>query len=326
MTFRPIRILAVLTFGLSLTLLFPGYATGQPTTDIRAKAAQLEKDLNASNQQVAALGQQLQGAQAKVDEADARVRVAQDGINRIKSMINGRAASIYKLAGAAGPFDALNAQDAQDLTTRSKYTDLANSSDESLVDQLAASRAELDKARADVATERDAVAAAKADAESAASTQQKLLDQVKGDIETEMRSQTASRASSATARGGPPPTGSGGAGAAAAFAQAQVGKSYCNTGARFGPDCFDCSGLTTSSWRAGGLDIPTTSGSQGSAFPHVDLGSLQPGDLITTSSWSAHVGIWVGGGYVHATSYRNNPNAVKFIGGTGSVVDAVRPS
>ena len=329
MTFRPTRILAVLTFGLTLTLLFPGYATGQPTTDIRAKAAQLEKDLNAANQQVATLGQQLQAAQAKVDEADARVQVAQDGINRIKSMINGRAASIYKLAGAAGPFDALNAQDAQDLTTRSKYTDLANSNDESLVEQLAASRAELDKARAEVTAERDSVAAAKAEADSAASTQQKLLDQVKGDIEAELRSQTASRASSArasSATGGPPPIGSGGAGAAAAFAQAQVGKPYCNTGARFGPDCFDCSGLTTSSWRAGGLDIPTVSGAQGSAYPHVDLGSLQPGDLITTSSWSAHVGIWVGGGYVHATSYRNNPNAVKFVGGTGSVVDAVRPS
>jgi peptidoglycan DL-endopeptidase CwlO len=326
MTFRPIRILAVLTFGLALTLLFPGYATGQPTTDIRAKAAQIEKDLNAANQQVAALAQQLQAAQAKVDEADARVKAAQDGINNIKSMINGRAASIYKLAGAAGPFDALNAQDAQDLTTRSKYTDLANSSDESLVEQLAASRAELEKARAEVATERDAVAAAKGDAESAASTQQKLLDQVKGDIEAELRSQTASRAASVPKVGGPGPLGSGGAGAAAAFAQAQVGKSYCNTGARFGPDCFDCSGLTTSSWRAGGLDIPTTSGAQGSAFPHVDLGSLQPGDLITISSWSAHVGIWVGGGYVHATSYRNNPNAVKVIGGTGSVVDAVRPS
>ena len=325
MTFRPTRILAVLTFGLALTLLFPGYATGQPTTDIRAKAAQIEKDLNASNQQVAALGQQLEAAQAKVDEADARVKVAQDGINRIKSIINGRAASIYKLAGAAGPFDALNAQDAQDITTRSKYTDLANSSDESLVQQLAASRAELDKARATVAAERDGVAAAKAEADSAASTQQKLLDQVKGDIEAELRNQTAVRAAGAPKVGGPGPLGSGGAGAAAAFAQAQVGKPYCNTGARFGPDCFDCSGLTTSSWRAGGLDIPTVSGAQGSAYPHVDTGSLQPGDLITTSSWSAHVGIWVGGGYVHATSYRNNPNAVKFIPG-GSVVDAVRPS
>jgi cell wall-associated NlpC family hydrolase len=325
MTFRPTRILAVLTFGLALTLLFPGYATGQPTTDIRAKAAQIEKDLNASNQEVAALGQQLEAAQAKVDEADARVKVAQDGISRIKSIINGRAASIYKLAGAAGPFDALNAQDAQDITTRSKYTDLANSSDESLVQQLAASRADLDKARASVAAERDGVAAAKAEADSAASTQQKLLDQVKGDIEAELRNQTAARAAGAPKVSGPGPLGSGGAGAAAAFAQAQVGKPYCNTGARFGPDCFDCSGLTTSSWRAGGLDIPTVSGAQGSAYPHVDTGSLQPGDLITTSSWSAHVGIWVGGGYVHATSYRNNPNAVKFVPG-GSVVDAVRPS
>jgi peptidoglycan DL-endopeptidase CwlO len=325
MKLRPTRIVAVLTFGLALTLLFPGYATGQPTTDIRAKAAQLEKDLNASNQQVAALGQQLQAAQAKVDEADARVKVAQDGINRIKSIINGRAASIYKLAGAAGPFDALNAQDAQDLTTRSKYTDLANSSDESLVQQLAASRAELDKARAEATAERDAVAAAKAEADSAASTQQKLLDQVKGDIEAELRNQTAARAAGAPGVSGPGPLGSGGAGAAVAFAQAQVGKSYCNTGDRFGPDCYDCSGLTYMSWRAGGLEIPKVSGAQGSAFPHVDTGSLQPGDLITTSSWSAHVGIWVGGGYVHATSYRNNPNAVKFIPG-GSVVDAVRPS
>jgi cell wall-associated NlpC family hydrolase len=324
MKLRSIRILAILTFGLALTLLFPGYASGQPTTDIRAKAAQLEKDLNAANQQVAALGQQLQAAEAKVAEADARIKPIQDEISRIKSMINGRAASFYKFAGAAGPFDALNAQDANDLSARSKYGDVVAGNDDSLVQQLAAQRAELDKARAEAAAQRDAVASAKADADSAAATQQKLLDQVKGDIEAELRSQTASRASSA--RGGPAPLGSGGAGAAAAFAQAQVGKSYCNTGARFGPDCYDCSGLTTSSWRAGGLDIPTTSGAQGSAFPHVDLGSLQPGDLITTSSWSAHVGIWVGGGYVHATSYRNNPDAVKFIGGTGSVVDAVRPS
>jgi len=325
MKLRPVRILTVLTFGLALSLLFPGYATGQPSNDIRARAAQLERDLNTSNQQVAALAQQLQAAQMKVEEAEARVKVAQDGINHIKSMINGRAASIYKFAGAAGPFDALNAQDAQDLTARSKYSDLAAGRDESLVEQLAAQRAELDKARAEAAAERDALASAKAEAESAATTQQQLLDQVKGEIEAELRSQTAARAASAPRVSGPVPLGSGGAGAAVSYAQAQVGKSYCNTGDRFGPDCFDCSGLTYMSWRAGGLEIPKVSGAQGSAFPHVDTGSLQPGDLITTSSWSAHVGIWVGGGYVHATSYRNNPNAVKFVPG-GSVADAVRPS
>jgi peptidoglycan DL-endopeptidase CwlO len=322
MTTRHIRILAVLVFGLALTLLFPGYASGQPTQDIHAKAAQIERDLNAANQQVATVGQQLQVAEAKLADADARVKTVQDEMNRIKSMINGRAAAFYKFAGAAGPFDALNAQDANDLSARSKYGDVVAGNDDNLVQQLAEQRAELDKARAAAAAERDGVAAAKAQADSAAADQQKLLDQVKGDIEAELRSQTAARA----ANSGPGPLGSGGASAAASYAQAQVGKAYCNTGARFGPDCFDCSGLTTSSWRAGGLSIPVTSGAQGAAFPHVNLGSLQPGDLITTSSWSAHVGIWVGGGYVHATSYRNNPNAVKFIEGTGSVVDAVRPS
>ena len=325
MHLRLIRIVTVLTFGAALTLLFPGYAAGQPSNDIRAKAAQLEKDLQASNERVAALGEQLQTAQAKVDDAEARVKVAQDEISRIKSMINERAASIYKVAGAAGPFDALNARDAQDLTARSKYSDLAASNDQDLINKLAAQRAELDKARAEVAAERDAVAAAKAEADNAASTQQRLLDQVRGEIEAELRNQTAVRAASAPKVSGPAPLGSGGAGAAVAYAQEQVGKAYCNTAERFGPDCFDCSGLTYMSWRAGGMEIPKVSGAQGSAFPHVDTGSLQPGDLITTSSWGAHVGIWVGGGYVHATTYRNNPNAVKFVPG-GSVVDAVRPS
>ena len=323
MTFRPTRILAALTFGLALTLLLPGYAIGQPTQDVQAKAAQIERDLNAANDKVAALVPQVQAAEAKLADANARVQAVQDNINGIKTLINGRAAAFYKAAGAVGPFDALNAQDASDLSARSKYGNVAAGHDDDLVRQLAAQRAELDKVRADVQAEREAVAAAKSDADAAASTQQGLLDQVKGEIQAEMRRQTAGRAASSL--GGPPPIGSGGAGAAVAFAQAQVGKPYCNTAERFGPTCFDCSGLTTSSWRAGGLDIPTTSGAQGSAFPHVDIGQLQPGDLITTSSWSAHVGIWVGGGYVHATSYRNNPDAVKFVGGTGSVVDAVRP-
>jgi cell wall-associated NlpC family hydrolase len=320
---RRIRIISVLVLGLALTLLIPGYASGQPTEDIQAKAAQIERDLNAANDKVAALGSQLQAAEAKLADANTRIQAVQDNINSIKMLLNGRAAAFYKFAGAAGPFDALNAEDATDLSARSKYGDVAAGNDDSLVRQLAAQRTELDKARADAQSERDAVAAAKAEADAAAGEQQKLLDQVKGEIEAELRRQTASRA--ASSRSPLPAIGSGGAGAAASYAQAQVGKPYCNDANRFGPNCFDCSGLTYMSWRAGGLEIPKVSGAQGSAFPHVDTGNLQPGDLITTSSWSAHVGIWVGGGYVHATSYRNNPNAVKFVPG-GSVVDAVRPS
>jgi peptidoglycan DL-endopeptidase CwlO len=326
MNLRLVRIISALMLGLALTLLAPGYAAGQPSTDIQARAAQLERDLNARNEQVAELGQQLGEAQKKVDEAEARVKVAQDEISRIRSLLNGRAASIYKVAGNQGPFGALNAEDANDVTARAKYTDLAAKTDNELIAELAVAKQALAAQKDRVAAERDAVARAKADADAAAAEQQNLLDQVKGQIEQALRDQTAARAASVPKVSAPAPLGSGGAGAAVAFAQAQVGKAYCTGGPeRFGPNCYDCSGLTTSSWRAGGLSIPTVSGAQGSAFPHVDLGSLQPGDLITTSSWGAHVGIWVGGGYVHATSSRNNPNAVKFVGGTGSVVDAVRP-
>jgi peptidoglycan DL-endopeptidase CwlO len=336
MKLRPVRILTALMLGLVLTLLLPGYAPAQPTNDIQAKAAKLEKDLQAANAKVAELGKQLTVAQRKVDEAqavvaaaDARVQVAQTEIDRIKSLLHGRAASIYKVAGQAGPVDALNAEDEKDLSARSKYSDVAADHDNALIDEFAdakktldADKAAADKARAEAAAERDAVAATKADADAAAASQQRLLDQVTGEMEEALRARTAGRG----APGGPPPMGHGGGGAAAAFARDQVGKSYCNGANRFGPSCYDCSGLTHVSWRAGGLDIPTVSGPQGSAYPRVPIGSLQPGDLITTTSWSAHVGIWVGDGFVHATNYSNNPNAVIFVPGTGRVVDAVRPS
>jgi peptidoglycan DL-endopeptidase CwlO len=336
MKLRLVRIMTALAVALVLLALTPAYAPGQPNNDIQARAAKLERDLDVSNQRVATLGRELNTAQKRVDgaeatiaEADARMQPAKAEITRIKGLLNERAAAIYKVAGVSGPLDAINADDADDVTARSKYSDVAASHDESLINELKAAqrdlqalRDEADRARAEATAERDALAAAKAEADNAAAGQQRLLDQVQGEMEAALRDRTAVRVPRG---GGPPPLGHGGAAAAVSFAQAQVGKAYCNTGARFGPDCYDCSGLTTASWRAGGMDIPTVSGAQGSAFPHVDLGSLQPGDLITTSSWSAHVGIWVGGGYVHATSYRNNPNAVKFVAGTGSVVDAVRP-
>ncbi|MGH8985248.1 MAG: C40 family peptidase, partial [Acidimicrobiia bacterium] len=119
---------------------------------------------------------------------------------------------------------------------------------------------------------------------------------------------------------GPPPMGSGGAGAAVGYAWAQVGKPYCYAGT--GPGCYDCSGLTMMAWAQGGISMPHYSGAQGSMFPAVSVGQLQPGDLITTSSWGSHVGIWVGGGYVHAT---HTGDFIKFVAGNGSVVAAVRP-
>jgi len=146
---------------------------------------------------------------------------------------------------------------------------------------------------------------------------------------TSLREEQARRAAAAQAASpkpgnkpwtGPVPDPSGGAGAAVAFAQAQLGKPY--EYAASGPDTYDCSGLTMRAWQAGGVSMPHYSGAQAAMFPRVPLDQLQPGDLITSSSWSAHIGIWVGDGYIHAT---HTGDVIRYVGGSGSVRDAVRP-
>jgi peptidoglycan DL-endopeptidase CwlO len=355
---RLARLLPIVVVGAAVPLLVPVAAPAQ-VDDLRAQAEALNADLEKIGNEIATLGEQLDAAQGRLDRAegtiaDAQERIAasEEHIRQLKLLIAQRAAAAYRTAGSDSPFEMIDAEDANDAGARSKYTDTAAAKDEALVDDLDAAKQDLEHDRAvaeqarEVAQEeRDALASAKDAADAAAADQQALLDQVEGDIEAELRRITAEQAAAApqvtdtapapadgggggggaapAPAGGPPPLGHGGGGAAAGYASAQVGKPYCNTNpARFGPGCFDCSGLTYSSWQAGGLTIPAVSGGQGSAYPHVPLGALQPGDLITTSSWGAHVGIWVGGGYVHATK---PGDVVKFVGGTGSVIDAVRP-
>lgn len=86
-----------------------------------------------------------------------------------------------------------------------------------------------------------------------------------------------------------------GAPVAVAFARSRVGTPYCWGGN--GPGCYDCSGLTSASWKAGGKGIPRTSEAQ-SELPEVPMDKIQPGDIL----WRpGHVALYVGNGtIVHA--------------------------
>lgn len=348
MKLRPARIVTAVTFSvLGVSLLFPNYAPGDPIGDLKAKAKALEDQIESNGTKVAALGEQINAVQikvsdadAKIADADARTREAEAKTARLRNLIKDRAAAIYRNAGTNGPFAAFEAQDATEATARVKYSSAATSQDNQLIDELGAAkedlgviRSEAESARKQAQDQKAKLDAIKEEAKAAAAHEAGLLGQVKGQIGDLVRQEQQRRAAAAAAKpptvsaskanqhwDGPVPNASGGAGAAVAFAQAQVGKPYCYAGA--GPDCFDCSGLTMRAWQAGGLSLPHFSGAQGSMFPRVPVSQLQPGDLITTSSWGAHVGIWVGGGYVHAT---HTGDFIKFVGGSGSVVDAVRP-
>ena len=72
-------------------------------------------------------------------------------------------------------------------------------------------------------------------------------------------------------------------------------------------DRFDCSGLTSSAYRAAGVTIPRVSRAQWGAGPHVAVDNLLPGDLIfygdnpSNPASIHHVGMYIGNGLmVHA--------------------------
>lgn len=337
------RIAGTVLTAIGLVGLLPASAAmAAPIDDLRAQAATLETQIAETGARVAAVGEQMNAAQlandsaqAKINDAETRIAAARAESARLVGLVRDRMASIYRRHGL-GPTASLDFSSATDQNIRSQYAEVATRRDNRLLDQLDAARKDLaiqrsdaDRARAEAQTQRDALATTKAEADAAAAEQQGLLGQVQGELGALVRAEQARREAEAAAAApkgngkgwtGPVPNPAGGASAAVGFALAQVGKWY--EYAASGPDTYDCSGLTMRAWQAGGISMPHYSGAQAKMFPPVPLDQLQPGDLITTSSWSAHIGIWVGGGYVHAT---HTGDVIKHISGAGSVRAAVRP-
>ena len=87
---------------------------------------------------------------------------------------------------------------------------------------------------------------------------------------------------------------------AAAKAVSLVGSPYEWGGN--GPS-YDCSGLTSTAWRAAGFSIPRSSGTQYAGLTHIAFSQLRPGDLIfygvnRDASRIYHVAIYIGNGNV----------------------------
>ena len=101
---------------------------------------------------------------------------------------------------------------------------------------------------------------------------------------------------------------SGAAQTAVNTALAQVGDRYVY-GAT-GPNSFDCSGLTTFSYKAAGVSLPRTSKAQSGFGAPVSKANLQPGDLVFFYSPVSHVGMYIGNGQMVHASTAGKPVAV----------------
>ncbi|MFF2364423.1 NlpC/P60 family protein [Streptomyces sp. NPDC058122] len=113
---------------------------------------------------------------------------------------------------------------------------------------------------------------------------------------------------------------------AVAFARAQIG-SPCVWGAS-GPGSYDPSGLTQAAWKSAGVMLPRATQDQAQAGAAVDLGAIQPGDLVFFHANVSHVGLYVGDGrMVHAPSpgARISEESVDYAG-RAAVHSVVRPA
>jgi len=335
----------------------PGVAIADPIADKQAEAKQLESEINSNAEKLSALNEQINSAQNELDQANAAIQTADELVaaakaktKELRAEVASRAAAVYTQSGSNGGVEGLDSQNAQDLSTREKYSSLAAQRDKQIVtdlakakEQVALRKADAEKARQVAQDQHDAIQVQKDKLDAGQAELVKLQSKVTGELavlvqqaedERKAREAEAARAqyaqqvanaaaqrSSASGSSGPsatPPPTSGKVGAVIAYAYAQLGKPYCYAGV--GPDCYDCSGLSMMAWAQAGVTMSHGSYDQMASFPSVSMDQLQPGDLVF---WDGHVGIYVGDGSVlHAP---HTGTVVQITPIWSGVIGAVRP-
>jgi cell wall-associated NlpC family hydrolase len=245
------------------------YRAGAPSLVVAFLSSKNLDDFNKKMELISQVSDWQSGIMTSLQIADQRAKVAQSDLSR-------------QLAQAKSIDDSLAKQ-------RNALNDRLASEQKLLGQITEANRQAAAKAAADrAAAVRSAMAAAKA-----------AMAATKSSRSSSSPSPSGSSGSSGSSDALPAIPSSDQAAVAVRAAMAQIGKRYVWAGA--GPDTFDCSGLTMSSWRQAGVVMSHSAADQYGSFKHVSTDQLQPGDLVFFGHPIHHVGMYVGGGMmVHA--------------------------
>lgn len=297
-----------------------------PLATARARATQINAQVQADATRLDVLDGQYQTALQKVQELQTQITQDRATIIADKSAVvfdhaalRKQALTAYMTGSSDGSLDAVFGPGGESFAAKTEYTSLAGGDLSTAVDDLGLAQIKLtseqSSLQSDVAAAQAAlsvVAAARAAARATLANEQSLLNGVNGQIAGFLAAQRAAQQSSSYAaylarvqgsHGGPVATAPGGQGAVQA-AESQIGVPYEWGGEQPGVG-FDCSGLTQWSWRQVGVSIPRTAEEQMQAVTPVPLSQMEPGDLVFWGSGgsASHVGIYIGNDeVVHAPS------------------------
>jgi peptidoglycan DL-endopeptidase CwlO len=306
-----------------------GAAPKAPDAALAAKARALQAKLDAQHAEVERLAERLNATddrrhrlQQRLTRLRARQKAAQRELDAAQRRLDEQARATYmegpqwllgELVGGTSPPDVLRRIPMQKAALEARAAVVTEvrvrkAEVDSLNERVAADLAEADLVHRRQAEERRQVQQLVGQLEA---TLDRIDKQLAGYLEAEeARSEAARRAAwsgymsgvgsvQSWLQAGPV------ARAAVRWALAQLGDPY-RWGAT-GPDTFDCSGLTSSAYRAAGVTIPRVSRAQWGAGPHVAVANLLPGDLVFYADNPAdpatihHVGMYIGNGLmVHA--------------------------
>jgi cell wall-associated NlpC family hydrolase len=134
----------------------PGVSIADPISDKQAEAQQLEAQINANAEKLSALNEQMNSTQNELDKAnediataEALVDAAKAKTKQLRDEVARRAAAVYTQSGSNGGVEELDAQNAQDLSSKQKYSSLAAQHDNEIVAALAKAKQQVALRKAD---------------------------------------------------------------------------------------------------------------------------------------------------------------------------------
>jgi cell wall-associated NlpC family hydrolase len=286
----------------------PDSATADPgPTEITQLVSDASHQLEVISEQVNTAQTEYGQQQAAAVSADTSAAQAQARLDGMRNQVRQIARSAYTTGDVSRMDVLLSSRSADQFLSQMGTLDAIAGHQSEVLTQASADARAAQKARAQAD---DAATTAKKTLDEVTAKQQQLQSQI-SDYQrqyaalTAPQQQAVSRATAGSpvsaAPAAPVAASSQAAQVAVSTALAQVGKPYV-WGAS-GPGSFDCSGLTSYAYAAAGIALPHSSSAQSRMGTPVSRDALQPGDLIFFYSPVSHVAMYIGNGQmVHAST------------------------